>query len=153
MVYATDGSLQLAVEVKSRPGASVEWAAQMVRNMAAHGALPEAPYFLLALPDFFYLWVNQGLSSADLLPGQESPEPAYKIDATRALSPYLDGSPVVELVGLSEQGLELLVAAWLTDLINSEISIETAPIELRPIFDSGLYDAIKKGSLATEALV
>jgi len=55
-VYSKDDQLQLVVEVKSKTAATADWAARMRRNLAAHLAIPNAPFFLLALPDHFYLW-------------------------------------------------------------------------------------------------
>ncbi len=55
VVHGPDGSLQLVVEVKNRPDASADWAARMFRNMMAHSVMPNAPFFMLALPSTFYL--------------------------------------------------------------------------------------------------
>ena len=52
-VYDPDGQLQLVVEIKNRLGASAEWAARLRHNLLVHSFIPRAPYFLLALPDFF----------------------------------------------------------------------------------------------------
>lgn len=153
-VYSPDGVLRLAVEVKARAGASRAWAASTLRNLLVHGALPEVPYFMLALPDRFYLWKAPHFAphgDRDFIPDR-SIEPDYEIDAAGALSHYLDGVST-PLHDLSENSLELLVASWLSELLNSELSQETAPPELRWLFDSGLYDTIKKGSVATEAVV
>ncbi len=55
-VYSRDDKLQLVVEVKNRVKATASWAAHMRRNMVAHLDMPRSPFFLLALPDHFYLW-------------------------------------------------------------------------------------------------
>lgn len=151
-VYAPDGTLQLVVEVKNRPGASSDWAARMLRNMVAHTAIPNAPYFMLALPDAFYLWEIRGPLSQDPRIIESGFKPDHKIDATRALGSYLDGSPS-QLTDISEQGLELLVASWLTDLLNSDLAREKVDPDLYWFFDSGLYEAIHRGFLATEAVL
>ena len=152
-VYSPDGDLRLAVEVKALPNASKAWAASTLRNLIVHGALPEVPYFMLALPDHFYLWKDPHFASYgdhDSLP--DSIEPDHEANAGRVLSHYLNGvsTPLHDLSGHS---LELLVASWLSELMNSELTRETAPPDLQWLFDSGLYDAIKKGSVATEAVV
>ena len=49
--FDRDGQLVLIAEAKSKRGTSINWAAKMRRNMFAHGLMPNAPYFLLALPD------------------------------------------------------------------------------------------------------
>ncbi len=54
-VYDSQHQLVLVVEVKSIAGASPEWAARLRRNILAHGTFPNAPFFLVALPDRFYL--------------------------------------------------------------------------------------------------
>ncbi len=152
-VYAPDGSLQLVVEVKNRPGASADWAARMFRNMTVHSAMPNTPFFMLALPDVFYLWDNRRSPFPHKPRSVEDGfSPDYEIDAVRALAPYLD-EPSASLYDLSEQGLELLVASWLTSLLNSDLTRDTAGPELYWLFDSGFYDAAKKGSLATEAVL
>jgi hypothetical protein len=76
-VYSPDGKLQLVVEIKNRPGASAEWVAQMRRNLLVHAVIPPSPYFLLALPDFFYLWI-------DARSVHELASPDYQIQAQRA---------------------------------------------------------------------
>ena len=152
-VHDLNGALVLAVEVKSRPSASVEWAARTARNMFAHGVLPDSPYFMLALPYGFYLWDNR---KRPLLTrtaqDDDAPKPDYLIDAARALAPYLDDSAYSPL-NLSKEGLVLLIEAWLDDLTDSDFTKETAPSDLRWLFDSGLYAAIKKGLLTTEAVL
>jgi hypothetical protein len=54
---------------------------------------------------------------------------------------------------MSAQGLELLVASLLGDLLNTDLSREDVSPELRVLFDSGLYEAIKEGRLAIEAVL
>ena len=108
-VYSPEGNLQLVVEIKNRSGASAEWVIQMRRNLRVHAIIPPSPYFLLVLPDFFYLWTD-AVSVPDLAP------PAYQMKAAEVLAPYLDQS-AQSLTDLSEYSLELLVTSWLEDLI------------------------------------
>ena len=93
-VYNPDGKLQLVVEIKNRSGASAEWVAQMRRNLLIHAVIPPSPYFLLALPDFFYLWI-------DAMSVHELASPDYQIKAAEVLAPYLDPS-AQSLTDLSE---------------------------------------------------
>lgn len=153
-VYAPDGTLRLVVEVKNRPGASSGWAARMLRNLLVHEMIASAPYYLLTLPDVFYLWKNLDPSQLNLhgLSGEEL-EPDFEVATARALAPYVDW-PSFSPGDVSEPGLELLVSSWLTDLVNgSELSSEVPSPDLRWLFDSGLYDAIKGGHVATEVAV
>jgi len=142
-VYSRDGNLQLVVEIKNRPGASAEWVAHMRRNLLVHAVIPPSPYFLLALPDFFYLWTD-ALSVHELAP------PAYQIKATEVLAPYLDQT-TQSLKDLSEYGLELLVTSWLADVVEAEIRRDMVGPHLQWLFDSGLYEAIAHGSVTIEA--
>jgi hypothetical protein len=126
----------------------------MLRNLLVHGMIASAPYYLLALPDVFYLWKDLDPSRLNLhdLPEKEF-EPDFKVATTRALAPYIDW-PSFSPDDISEPGLELLVSSWLTDLVNdSALSREAASPDLRWLFDSGLYDAIKGGHVATEVAV
>lgn len=142
-VYSPDGNLQLVVEIKNRPGASAEWVIQMRRNLLVHAVIPLSPYFLLVLPDFFYLWTD-AVSVHELAP------PAYQIKTAEVLAPYLDPSTQA-LQDLSEYSLELLVTSWLEDLVGTEIRRERVGPHLQWLFDSGLYAAITHGSVTVEA--
>jgi hypothetical protein len=142
-VYSPDNKLELIAEVKARPDASEAWATQMRRNLIVHQLIPSAPYFLLALPDFFYLWRDSALG------GEEAP-PDYKVEAGTVLAPYLTKSQL-PVKDLSEYGLELLVTAWLTELVASRLTKDTAGPEQQWLFDSGLYQAIRGGSVVTQA--
>lgn len=112
VIRTQDDQLLLIVEAKKRLNASAEWAAQMRRNLVAHGALPPAPYFLLALPDKFFLWKQP--------PQDQVVLPDYEFDAEEALRPYLDAlaSP---LNALSETSFESIVRLWLEDLVREEL--------------------------------
>jgi len=142
-VYSPEGNLQLVVEIKNRPGASAEWVIQMRRNLLVHTVIPLSPYFLLVLPDFFYLWTD-AVSVHELAP------PAYQIKAAEVLAPYLNPSTQA-LKDLSEYSLELLVTSWLEDLVGTEIEREKVGPHLQWLFDSGLYAAITHGSVTVEA--
>lgn len=147
VVTTPDDRAQLVVEVKRRLGASPEWAAALRRNLSVHGVLPHAPYFLLALPDRFYLWKDA--------PPAALQGPQYAIDARHELAPYTSTlrTPPDEL---SEQGFALLVQAWLGDLVAAASEIpargggteQRVPAERRPwLVESGLADALRRGRL------
>jgi hypothetical protein len=108
VVQSPDQRIVLVVEAKKRANATAEWAAQMRRNLAAHGALPSAPFFLLALPDKFFLW-KQPLSTQLALPD-------FEFDAEEILRPYLESlhTPLSEMSGRS---FESVVRLWLDDLV------------------------------------
>jgi len=99
-----------------------------------------APYFLLALPQYFYLWKN--------LVNDEAPVD-YIIDATETLTSYLNPLPR-SLNKMSHDGLEMLMNAWIRHLVNSELNRENLATGLTWLFDSGLYQTIKYGYVITE---
>ena len=142
-VYGSDGQLQLVVEIKARSGASAEWVIHLRRNLLSHAAIPLAPYFLLALPDFFYLWTDAASANHEA-------KPDYQIEASELLAPYLDPT-IPPLSELSGYGLELVVTSWLGDVVHTELRRDTLGPNLQWLLDSGLYEAIKHGSLAIEA--
>jgi hypothetical protein len=115
----------------------------MRRNLLVHDVIPLSPYFLLVLPDFFYLWTD-AVSVHELAP------PAYQIKAAEVLAPYLDQSTQA-LKDLSEYSLELLVTSWLEDLVGTELRRDKVGPYLQWLFDSGLYEAIRHGSVTIEA--
>ena len=141
--YDQDHHLVLAVEVKSKLHVSPEWAARLRRNILAHGAFPNPPYFLMVFPDRFYLWTNPGKNSK---PGK----PTRSIDARPILRPYFKQSGVTA-DHVSEASLELITAAWLNDLIHRKPNEIDA--SQRWLLDSGLYDAVAGGSLQHQVLV
>lgn len=144
-VYDPDRQLQLVVEIKNRPGASAEWATRLRHNLLVHSFIPRTPYFLLALPDFFYLWTD-ALSASNLA------KPNYKIKATEVLAPYLDQLPWA-LNDLSKYGFEMIMTSWLERIVHTDLEIDEVGPNLQWLFDSGLYEAISHGSVAIEATV
>lgn len=152
-VRGPEGGLELVVEVKNRPGRSDEWAARTLRNLLVHGAIPEASYLMLVLPDAILLWDNhEGALLHDSGLENGGVRPSYRADSRVVLSDYLEGSDL-EVEELSASGLEMLVASWLAEIIGSDLAEEASPPGMRWLFDSGLYGAIRSGTLLTEALV
>ena len=143
-IYGRDGGLKLLVEAKSKREKSREWAARLRRNMYAHGQLPRVPYFLVALPDRFYLW-------RDMTEPQALVDPQYSVDPTSVLRPYFDRAHTSSQT-VTEIGLELAVSAWLEKLANSP----NQPASLHNeqwLHQSGLLEAIRGGSVEVQALV
>ncbi len=143
-VYNPDRELQLVVEIKNKLGASAAWVTRMRHNLLAHSFIPHVPYFLLVLPDFFYLWT-------DATPVNNLAKPDYKIEAAKILAPYL--KPTQSLNNLSGYGLELLMTSWLEDIVRTDLQRDAIGPNLQWLFDSGLYEAITRGSIAIEATV
>ncbi len=136
VVVSPDGRIQLVVEVKDHAGASEEWAADFRRNLVAHSILPEAEYFLLALPDNLFLWRNSRA------PGNAAP--AYRVPTAEALDPF-------RVAGGGEAGLEMAVNAWLNVLTSPDLGEEEVARRYGWLVDSGLYQHIRGGDVEYQA--
>jgi len=141
VVQSPDKKVQLIVEAKSRSDATQSWAAQLRRNLVAHSAIPAGPYFLLALPDRFYLW-RDGRAAATV-------PPDFVIDGRAELAPYMSALKVPSQ-DLSEQGFELLVQTWLQDLVTTNLE-NPGYVRVRDwLKDSGLSDSIRHGTVKSQ---
>lgn len=143
LVDNRDGQLALVVEVKRKTDVSPEWAANLRRNILAHGTFPKAPYFLMVFPDKFYLWSN---AEAD----QDQSQPTYTIDATPILQPYLERAGV-SAEQISGHSLELIVTSWLGGIIHSDQPPENIDASQQWLIESGLYAALIGGKFELEA--
>jgi len=151
-----DGRPVLVAEAMSRFDAlDRSWATRTFRNLYAHGSVPEVPYFLLALPDAFYLWRDPAQKAAKaFLEGRTSalgdPEvaPDHSVHAWEIVRPYLgDRNPKPQEV--STYAMKMVLGAFLADVLNARYAKrEDAPDNLRWLFDSGLYDAMRGGHFA-----
>lgn len=141
-VYSRDDELQLVVEVKNKTHATAAWAANMRRNLAVHLAIPNSPFFLLALPDHFFLWQNAPSATEAILPG-------YDVDPVPLLAAYISDAQHT-LSSISESGLAMAVSSWLTNLVTSTLHKTKAQTDQVWLFDTGLYQAIKGGVVKSQ---
>jgi hypothetical protein len=143
-VVNRDGKLVLAVEVKSKTNASPEWAAKLRRNMLAHGILPNALYFLMVLPDKFYLWTSSVTYISER-------EPDYTIDARPILNHYFERAGVTA-DSISGQSLEIIIASWLGEILHLEKPPKNLDASQFWLIESGLYDALAGGQFQSEGV-
>lgn len=139
MAYDRNGQLVLSVDIRKSPTASPEWAAQFRKNVLAHGVYPVTPYFLIALPDKFFLWKNGNAADPES-------KPTYTIDAAPIIEPYLKGTNYT-VNDLDRNALEFIISAWLGSLIYHGRPREEVKAKARWVVESGLYDVIDGGSL------
>lgn len=149
-VQDREGKPVLIVEVKSRLDATGrKWAARTLRNLHAHGSVPDVPYFLLALPEAFYLWKDPWRRALEAFADgrREEVAPDYAVPAWGIVRPYLGGRdmPPHEV---STYAMKMIVRAFVADVLNSDLSRDEAPDHLWWLFDSGLYDAVRGGAFA-----
>ena len=139
VVYDDRESPSLLVEAKALTDRSEKWARKMRRNLSVHGSLPEAPFFLLALPDQFFLWGDH--SRLDPMAS-----PSYTADAEPLLTPYFDRAEVSsERAGGAT--FELIVWTWLLRVTQSP-SPDALPERFREwVLSTGLFDAVRNGRI------
>lgn len=142
VAYNSDGQLTLIVEAKSKSDTSRHWATRMRRNMLAHGATPNTRFLLFALPDRLYLWRDAG-STDELI------EPTYELDATPFFQPYYDQAQLSP-DQLNGHSFELIVMAWLNELIQAGIALNIPATQRQLLQESGLLEALKGGSVTVE---
>lgn len=142
-LYDRNGQLTALAEIKKKPETSREWAAQLRRNMLAHGGLRSVPYFLLITPDRLYIWKDAGDEPVPV-------EPTYVVSTPSLLQPYFDRTDVAPGT-VSGPAFELIVGAWLADLLR----LEELPIQDEEdqgwLLESGLFDAVKQGRIEYDA--
>lgn len=138
VVEAPDRGIQLVVEAKNTVAPTPEWPLRFLRNLFVHAAIPRSEYFLLALRDHLYLWHRPD-------PDKQSPAD-FEGDTAAILAPYLRAVPN-RLETMSERGFELLVYAWLADLV---AGAEPEPEAAKWLEDSGLLDSIRNGTIRAQ---
>lgn len=139
VAYNQDGQLLLIAEVRSRVATSKVWAARLRRNLLAHGFLPEVPFFLLALPDKFYLW-------KDARNTPEETEPTYELNATSLLNLYYEqGGATPETI--TKQSLALVLTAWLNTLTQIGVPNDVPQADRDTLIRSGMVAALKGGHI------
>ena len=126
--------IRLLVEAKNATAPSRDWVVRFLRNLFVHAQIPPSEYFLLALRDHLYLWHH---------PVPEAAGPDFEADTASALRPYLSRlhGPLDKL---SESGFELLIQAWLSDLVAGTLpnSANQGWVE-----ESGLAESVRDASI------
>ena len=141
-LYDRDGRLIAVAEVKNKQGTSCEWAAKLRRNILAHGGRYNADFFLLVTPDRLYIWKNAGTAPTLI-------QPTYELDARPIFAPYFERVGV-KPGDISGHAFELVVAAWLGDLVRSEKQREALTDGQRLLAESGFLTAARDGRIAYE---
>ena len=142
-LYDRGGRLTAVAEIKNRYGTSREWAARTRRNILAHGASCSADYFLLVTPDRLYLWKDAGTDPVRI-------PPTFEADTQSEFAPYFEKAGL-DPRDISGHAFELLVSAWLGDVIRSEGTPEKFGGDRSWLAKSGFHTAVKDGRIKFEA--
>lgn len=113
--------------------------------MLSHGALPNAKFFMIALPEHFYFWKD-----AEMTP--ELTAPTFEIDAKLILQPYLDESGV-SVRDMTGQSFELIVTAWLNSILQTGKQVNYKNDMANWVNSSGLSAALNGGYLKYEVVL
>ena len=143
-LYDRNGQLTAVAEVKNKLGTSRAWATQLRRNILAHGGHYNVAFFLLVTPDRLYLWKNAGPTPLLI-------QPTYETDAQPIFAPYFERAGV-DPHNVSGHAFELIVAAWLSDLVRAEEPLEQLN-EQKWLVESGFLTAVRDGRIAYEVTV
>jgi hypothetical protein len=142
-VFDKSGNLQLVVETKYiKPDQDMpSRAIQIRRNLLAHSGIPDSPFFLIVFPDHLYLWKKALRDTYD----RQADYSVY----TEAFFKSFAEKWKRSLEHMSGIEFERLVSDWIKNLSNSNDTSEIPEWAEK----SGLYEAIKNGSVVTEASV
>ena len=142
-LYDRGGRLTAVAEIKKRFGTSREWAAQTRRNILAHEASCTADYFLLVTPERLYLWKDAGTEPVRV-------PPTFEAETQSEFAPYFERAGL-DPRHISGHAFELLVSAWLGDVIRSEETAEKFAGARSWLAKSGFHTAVKDGRIEFEA--
>jgi hypothetical protein len=140
LVRAQNDELKLFVQVKSGARSSADWAAKFRRNLVEYQLIPKTEYFLLALPDYLYLWKET--NTLEIVP------PDYIVRTFNVLQQYL-GSSDVEPAHIAKEGLHMALVGWLHRLIFPAKRPPAGSDAYKFLVESGLLDAIDNGEVTT----
>lgn len=142
-LYDPVGRLVALAEVKNKRGTSREWAAKTRRNILAHGGISDVDFFLLITPDRLYLWKDAGTDPVEV-------PPSYQAEADSLFSPYLEGAGVDPRT-VGGHAFELIVSAWLSDVMRSAVSTNGHGDDRSWLARSGFHAAVKDGRIEYDA--
>jgi hypothetical protein len=135
--YDSDGQLTLVAEVKNKLCTNRQWAARVRQNLLEHEWLPSARFFLLALPDRFYLWRDVPKNSGAV-------DPTYEFDPAPLLKPYYD--PMRSGAHRpSSVAFELMILFVLSQFVYTGDEPGRNGCTVKALADSGLPDALRGG--------
>lgn len=128
------------IEVKALNGAGTHTATRYLRNLLAHGVVPQARYVLLITQDTGYLWTTPEAVLREAIP-------ALTFPMDRITQHYLrsqDGrAPIDDLV------LEPIVRLWLSNLADG-ITVDDAVTS--SLQRAGFLNAVRNGLIDAPAL-
>lgn len=142
-LYDRMRQLLLVCEVKATRNENAHWAAQYRHNLLVNELVPNAPFFLMVLSTYTYLWKGSSAKS-DSPPDDEG-------RTFELLRPYLPSS-YRSTDDLSEAALEFAVASLLDNFTDAEHRELCSIDAKRLLYSSGLAERAQQGSMVDGAL-
>ncbi len=136
-VRGPDGNIALLVEVKGLKDQDNRWLVEYRRNLASIILVPPAAYFMIVMADHMYLWRRGDSPDLDY---PDFKAPTMSLLTTEVFTPS-------RIQKYSDSSLIFVVRFWLDTLVMPEMLREEKFPELKWVFESGLYDRIKGGSV------
>jgi hypothetical protein len=138
-VLSSAGWPALIVECKGGNEVSAEGAARFRRNLLAHELVPDVPFYMLAYPNYLYLWKRE--SAPDSLPDFQAPSASILKDYAPRLSTHPSN--------VQGSSLELVMLSWLSDLAAGIRGPNPTFAAEQMLLDSGLYKIIRDGKVTS----
>ena len=142
-LYDPGGRLVALAEVKNKRGTSSDWAAKTRRNILALGEFGDAEFLLMVARDRIYLWKDAGTDPVEV-------PPDYEVDAEATFAPYFERTGI-DPRNVGGYAFELIVAAWLGDVMWPALSTEADGDDRDWLARSGFRAAVKGGRIEYEA--
>jgi hypothetical protein len=139
LVHSDD--FKLIVRVKGGGQSSADLAARFRYSLVEHELIPKTEYFLLAFPDYLYLWKEKNIL--------ETVPPDYIVRTFSVLKKYLSTSDTEPKLIIKE-ALRMALSHWLRAVA---LSPERPPVGSdahKILVESGLLDAIDQREVVTE---
>lgn len=139
-IVVRDGSGRavLGVEVKARRGVDAGWAAQLRRNLLAHGAEFGATFFMIVTSTDAYLWRDEG-----------GGEPMARPPDAEARLRELVGSDSVS-GSLDGRTLELIVQSWLSAAASAAEPSDLSKSARDFLVGTGLFEILRGAAVEFE---
>ena len=144
-IFDRSGQIAAVAEIKRQLGTSRDWAAQLRRNLLAHGIRRVGDYFLLITPERLYLWKDAGKNP-------EKVPPTHEADMRPEFARYFE-SAGIDPDSISGAAFKLLVGAWFGQLTRLEDEAEDLSASRSWLAESGLLSTVKDGRIEFEVPV
>jgi hypothetical protein len=149
LMYNRKRQLVLVVVTATQRRKSREWVIEYRRNLYVNAELPKTPFFAMVLPDHFYLW-------KDVEEDEGMVNPTYEMNPRFTLEGLFNKSRL-SLDKMRRHTFEFIVNGWfgMLQIVDDKMEICSQHTDWQLehnqawLFESGLFETIKKGHMVT----